>query len=181
MPREPLEDSKAFISEVCWHYYINGLTQADVARNMGATRLRVNQAIQKAKASGMVQIEIGSPFIIRLEIQQRLEHKLGIKQALVVPVDRKHYNYVASVGAALAHFLTNALKTENWKKVGVTWGVTLQKTLETLPYQKYPDLEILAFIGGLATGSSFNSFSIASGFAEVFKANYSHFVAPIPI
>ena len=54
LTRELQEDSKAFISEVCWHYYINGLTQADVARNMGATRLRVNQAIQKAKASGMV-------------------------------------------------------------------------------------------------------------------------------
>ena len=82
MPREPQKDSKAFISEICWHYYINGLTQADVARNMGVTRLRVNQAIQKAKASGMVQIEVGSPFIIRLEIQQRLEQKLGIKKAL---------------------------------------------------------------------------------------------------
>ncbi|MDP7332637.1 MAG: sugar-binding domain-containing protein [SAR324 cluster bacterium] len=179
MPREPQKDSKAFISEICWHYYINGLTQADVARNMGVTRLRVNQAIQKAKASGMVQIEVGSPFIIRLEIQQRLEQKLGIKKALVVPGDRKQYDNLAPVGAALAHFLTNALKTEDWGKIGVTWGSTLRKTLETLKYQKYPELEFLSFNGGLATGSSFNSFSIASGFAEVLNANYSHFVAPI--
>jgi len=69
LTRELQEDSKAFISEVCWHYYINGLTQADVARMMGVTRLRVNQAIQKSKASGIVQIEVGSPFIVRLEIQ----------------------------------------------------------------------------------------------------------------
>ena len=145
----------------------------------GATRLRVNQVIQKAKAFGIVQIEVESPFIVRLEIQQRLEQKLEIKKVLVVPVDRKQNDNLASLGAALAHFLTNALRTEDWKKIGVTWGGTLQKTLEPLSYQKYPDLEILAFIGGLATGSSFNSFSIASGFAEVFNANYSHFLAPI--
>ena len=179
MTRELQEDSKAFISEVCWHYYINGLTQADVARMMGVTRLRVNQAIQKSKASGIVQIEVASPFIVRLEIQQRLEQNFGVKKALVVPADRRRYDNLATVGAALAHFLTNALRTEDWKKIGVTWGGTLQKTLETLSYQKYPDLEILAFIGGLATGSSFNSFSITPGFAEVFNANYSHFVAPI--
>ena len=42
---------------------------------MGETSLRVNQVIQKAKASGMVQIQIGSSLIIQLEIQQRLKQK----------------------------------------------------------------------------------------------------------
>ena len=45
--------------------------------------------------------------------------------------------------------------------------------------QKYPDLEISAFNGALANASSSNSFSIASGFAEVLNENYSHLVAPI--
>ena len=117
MPREPQEDSKAFISEVCWHYYINGLTQADVARNMGVTRLRVNQAIQKAKVLGMVQIEVGSPYIVRLEIQQHLEQNLRINKVLIVPVDRKQNDNLTPVGTVLSHLLTNALRTADWKKL----------------------------------------------------------------
>ena len=178
MPREPLEDSEGFVTEVCWRYYVNGQTQAEVARDMGVTRLRVNQAIQKAKSLGLVKIQIESPFVTRLEAQKRLE-QAGVGKALVVPVDHNNYDYHAPVGAALAHYLTTTLKTEPWKRIEVSWGVTLQRAMERLPLHSLPDLEILALMGGTAAGSSFNAFSIASGFAERFDANYSHLVAPI--
>lgn len=179
MPREPLLDGEEFIAEVCWRYYINGQTQAEVARAMGLTRLRVNQAIQKAKAMGMVNIQIRSPFLMRLETQQRLEGQLGVKKALVVPVDRENHDYHGPIGAALAHFLTAALKTESWQRIGVSWGVALQHTIERLPNLDLPEVEILAFMGGTTAGSSFNAFSIASGFADRLGAKYSHLVAPI--
>ncbi|NIZ02883.1 sugar-binding transcriptional regulator [Thalassospira lucentensis] len=179
MPREPIEEGEGFLTEVCWRYYLNGQTQAEVAREMGVTRLRVNQAIQKAKALGLVNIQIESPFLIRLELQRKLEQEFGISKALVVPADTKNYDNHAPVGTALAHYLSTTLKTEPWKKIGVSWGVTLQKALERLPYQELPDLEILALMGGTAAGSSFNAFSIASGFADRFNAQYSHLVAPI--
>ena len=65
-PLEALDDSDAFVSEVCWHYYVNEMTQAQVASLLGVTRLRVNQAIQKAKALGMVKVQIESPFLARV-------------------------------------------------------------------------------------------------------------------
>lgn len=61
MAREKIDDTDAFITEVCWHYYVNNMTQADIARHMNVTRLRVNQAIQRAKALGMVKVQIESP------------------------------------------------------------------------------------------------------------------------
>ncbi|MCC9620431.1 hypothetical protein LPB41_01895 [Thalassospira sp. MA62] len=178
MPREPLEEGEGFITEVCWRYYLNGQTQAEVARDMGVTRLRVNQAIQKAKALGLVKIQIESPFVTRLQLQKNLEDR-GLSKALVVPVDRQNYDNHAPVGAALGHYLSDVLKVEDWKRIGVSWGVTLQRAMERLPLQSLPDLEVLALMGGTAKGSSFNGFSIASGFAERFRANYSHLVAPI--
>ena len=178
MPREALEDGEGFVTEVCWRYYVNGQTQAEVAHDMGATRLRVNQAIQKAKSTGLVKIQIESPFITRLEIQQRLE-QAGVAKAVVVPVDHNNYDNHAPVGAALAHYLSATLKTEPWKRIGVSWGVTLQRAMERMPLHPLPDLEVLALMGGTSAGSSFNAFSIASGFAERFDANYYHLVAPI--
>ena len=121
MPREPIEDGEGFVTEVCWRYYVNGQTQAEVARDMGVTRLRVNQAIQKAKSLGLVKIQIESPFVTRLEAQQRLE-LAGVGKALVVPVDRNNYDNHAPVGAALAHYLSATLKNEPWKRIGVSWG-----------------------------------------------------------
>ena len=39
---------------------------------MGVTRLRVNQAIQRAKSLGMVKVQIESPFLARIELQEEL-------------------------------------------------------------------------------------------------------------
>lgn len=179
MPREMIEDGEAFIAEVCWRYYVNGQTQADIATTMDVTRLRVNQAIQKAKALGMVNIQIESPFVTRIELQHRLETQLGVQKALVVPIDRENYDYHAPIGAALASHLTTLLKSEDWKSIGVSWGVALMETIARLPRLSNPDLEVLAFMGGTTAGSSFNAFSIASGFAEKLGAAYSHLAAPI--
>lgn len=178
MAKELQEDSEAFIAEVCWHYYIHGETQAEVARVMGVTRLRINQAIQKAKAMGMVNIKIESPFITRIELQHRLEDQFGIPKALVVPVEPNSTDYHGPVGAGLAHYLDDVLPTSGWEKIGVSWGVALQSTIERLSNQPIDNLEVLALMGGSTAGSSFNAFSIVSGFADKFDASYSHLVAP---
>jgi DNA-binding transcriptional regulator LsrR (DeoR family) len=173
------DDSEAFVAEACWHYYVNEMTQAEVAALLGATRLRVNQAIRKAKALGMVKIQIESPFLARIELQQALRETLGIRKALVAPAPRDAYDYHVPVGAALASHLSQTLKAKQWKRIGVSWGMTLQSAADRLPRHAIPDLEIVSMIGGAVTGASFNSFGIASGFAERLGSKYSLLAAPI--
>jgi DNA-binding transcriptional regulator LsrR (DeoR family) len=179
MSLEAHDDNDAFVTEVCWHYYVNEMTQAEVATVLGVTRLRVNQAIQRAKSLGMVKVQIESPFMARLELQEQLEAKLGVKKALVTPAHREAYNYHVPVGAALANYLIECLRTRRWKTIGVSWGMTLESAIDRLPRQPLPDLEIVSMIGGTTTGASFNAFGIASGFAERFAASYSLLAAPI--
>lgn len=179
MPREATDDSEAFITEVCWHYFVNELTQAEVAKVMGVTRLRVNQAIQRARASGMVKVQIESPFITRIEEQEALTAALGIDRAVVAPTDPAHYDYHRPVGAALAALITERMRVANWRSLGVSWGLTLDAGIRKLQRQSHPDLEVVSILGGTAQGSTFNSFAIASGFADVLGATYSILTAPI--
>ena len=167
------DENDAFVSEVCWHYYVNEMTQAEVAAALGVTRLRVNQAIQRAKSLGVVKVQIESPFLARLELQQQLQSRLGVKKALVAPAHPEAYDYHVPVGAALASYLIECLRTRPWKTIGVSWGMTLRSAIERLPRQAQPGLEIVSMIGGTTTGASFNTFGIASGFAERFDASYS--------
>ena len=179
MARETIEDSEAFITEVCWHYFVNEMTQADIARDMGVTRLKVNRAIQRAKALGIVKIQINSPFVTRIELQQDLEVALGINRAVISPVNKADYDYHRSVGAALAGLLIERLRATTWKSIGVSWGLTLDSAIRKLPQQAYPDLEVVSILGGTAQGSTFNSFGIASGFAKILGAHYNLLTAPI--
>ncbi|EAU40262.1 putative transcriptional regulator protein [Fulvimarina pelagi HTCC2506] len=179
MVREASDETEAFAADVCWHYYVNGMTQADIAKHLDTTRLRVNQAIQKAKSLGIVKVQIDSPFSARIELQEALRRELGIKRVQIGPARRDKYNYHTAVGAALAAFLSDKIRSRAWKSIGVSWGMTLEAAIQRLLPQTLPDLEIVSMLGGTMQGASFNSFSIASGFAARFGASYSLLAAPI--
>ncbi len=179
MAREANEENDAFVTEICWHYYVNEMTQAEIARLMNVTRLRVNQAIQRAKSLGFVKIHIESPFLPRIEMQEDLKAFLGLKRAIVGPANDAAYDYHRSVGAALAALLTERLASGDWRSLGVSWGLTLDSAIRKLSRQSHPGLEVVSILGGTAKGSTLNSFGIASGFANVLGARYSVLTAPI--
>ena len=174
-----VQDSETFVTEVCWHYYVNEMTQAEVASHLNVTRLRVNQAIQRAKAMGMVKVQIESPFLQRVQLQEDLTSALSLKRAYVAPANKSDYDYHTPVGAALAALLTERLASGDWKSVGVSWGLTVEAATKRLARQSHPDLEIVSILGGTAKGSTFNSFGIASGLAHVLGADFSLLTAPI--
>lgn len=173
------DETEAFLAEVCWHYYVNEMTQQDVARVMGVTRLRVNRALQLARAAGIVRIEIASPFVTRLELQAELCTKLGLKEVICAPADSVDHDYHGPVGAALAHWLAKGLRDGTWKSIGLSWGQTLKSAIQRLPRMSLTDLEIVSMIGGTSQGASFNAFGVASGMADKLGVNYSLFSAPI--
>ena len=108
-----------------------------------------------------------------------LMRELGIKQAIVCPANHSDYEFHRSVGAALAEHLTERLRVAEWKSFGVSWGLTLVSAIRRLQRQSHPDVEVVSILGGTAQGSTFNSFGIASGFADVLGAHYSILTAPI--
>ncbi|ATQ58457.1 sugar-binding transcriptional regulator [Paracoccus yeei] len=179
MPVDPLPEAEPFVAEVCWHYFVNEMTQAEIARHLGVTRLRVNQAIQRARSQGMVKIEIDSPFVPRLALQDGLMQRFGLKRACVAPADPDHYDYHGPVGAALAAFMAERLRTGAWHRLGVSWGMTLQSAIDRLVQESHPDLEIISMIGGTSRGESFNAFGIASTLAGRLGARYSLLAAPV--
>ncbi len=179
MPQVGQDDSEAFVTEVCWHYYVNGKTQAEVAEALGVTRLRVNQAMQRARSLGVVKIQIESPFVTRIDLQEALVARFGLDKALVAPSNREAYDYHLPVGAALASYLVNSPNVEAWRSIGVSWGMTLQSAIRWLPRRSRPEVEIVSMIGGNTTGQAFNSFGIASGFAERLGSKYSVIAAPV--
>ena len=179
MVREPIEDTEAFLVEVCWHYFINEMTQAEIARMLSVTRLRVNQAIQRAKAMGLVKVQIESTFTMRVELQEKLREKLGITRTVIAPAVKNSYEPHQAAGAALAEHLTERLRVANWKSLGVAWGLTIDAAIRRIKKQSRPELEVVSLLGGTARGSSFNSFGVAAGFANALGANYSILTAPI--
>src|ERR671919_686538 len=68
------EDDEQLRVRVAWLYFMEGLTQADIAAKLGITRLRANRLLGEARASGLVSIQV----------KARLSDCVALERALVI-------------------------------------------------------------------------------------------------
>ena len=173
IPEEP------FLSKVAWLYHVCGLTQSEVAKELGTTRLKINKTIRYARRQGMVQIDIASPFTGTYELADHLASRYSLKDAYVGLVAPESNDCHESVGTALAFYLNDLLATKKIKSIGVAWGSSLECSLKTLKPYSGSEMDVVSLMGGVSRGTSINSFGIAANFASILNARYHLFAAPI--
>ena len=68
-------------------YYLDGLTQAEIASRLGVSRPTAGRLIARAKAKGLVRIEVVVPPNMRDDLhadeERELEHRFGLTEAVV--------------------------------------------------------------------------------------------------
>ncbi len=110
-------------------YYLDGLTQAEIASRLGVSRPTAGRLIARAKAKGLVRIEVVVPPDLRDDLhadeERELEHRYGLTEAVVaghgidVGAPGRPAAF-ASVGRAAAALLMRRLSPTD--VLGFTWG-----------------------------------------------------------
>ena len=110
-------------------YYLDGLTQAEIAARLGVSRPTAGRLIARAKARGLVRIEVVVPPTLQdslhAEEERELEVRFGLTEAVVTGhgIDtgaRDRPAAFASVGRAAAALLLRRLSADD--VLGFTWG-----------------------------------------------------------
>ncbi|MBK8286588.1 MAG: winged helix-turn-helix transcriptional regulator [Ahniella sp.] len=80
----PIE-SVRLINTVLTLYYIEGLTQAEIAQRLCLSTAKVNRLLQQAREQGYVNITIRTPFQQLFDLEARLKAVFGLQEAIVIP------------------------------------------------------------------------------------------------
>ncbi len=110
-------------------YYLDGLTQAEIAGRLGVSRPTAGRLIARAKAKGLVRIEVVVPPTLQEDLhaseERELEVKFGLTEAVVTghgtdagPPGRPAF--FAGIGRAAAALLMRRLSPSD--VLGFTWG-----------------------------------------------------------
>jgi DNA-binding transcriptional regulator LsrR (DeoR family) len=166
-------------TRVAWLYFMEGLTQADIAAKLGMTRLRVNRMLVEARASGLVGITLNSQFASCIALERALVAETGLKTAIIIPTPQDPDLIPVLLGQATGDFLSNHLEENKVSGFGVGWGATLRETIRHMRSARYPDLCINSMMGGLTRGQELNTFETASGLANRLGAQCQYLAAPI--
>lgn len=110
-------------------YYLDGLTQAEVAARLGVSRPTAGRLVARAKANGLVRIEVVVPPTHRDDLhadeERELEQRFGLTEAVVtghgvdVGAPGRPAAF-ASVGRAAAALLVRRIAPDD--VLGFTWG-----------------------------------------------------------
>lgn len=162
-----------------WLYFMEGLTQAEIARRLGTTRLRINRMLVDARRNGLVGITLNAEIASCVELERQIVREFELKAAIIVPTPADEAQVPVILGRAAAGFVSRHLANHRVRGLGIGWGNTLREMIRHLGASRYPDLWVSSMMGGLTHGLEFNTFDIASELARRLHSQCQYLVAPI--
>ncbi|MEM8853787.1 MAG: sugar-binding transcriptional regulator [Pseudomonadota bacterium] len=174
-----VDDEERFLTRAAWAYYMEGMTQSEVAEKLGATRLRVNKALADGRRRGLIRITFNTQYAACAEAEAALSERYGLAKTYVAPSPSDQRDVQVMVGAALGHLLSEVLSEPHVKLFGMSWGNTLNIATRFVAAIDRPDMEVVSVMGGLTRGSDTNAFEITTRLADLLGAQHSYFPAPL--
>ena len=133
-------------------YYMDGWTQEQIAKKVGVSRPIISRILQKARDSKVVEVYIKDENIHTVELEQQLEKRYGLKDAIVVSTVGLTPDMVKkAVGQAGAYYLSKYLKKRNVNQLGISWGSTLAELVKEYPFERKEQMNIVPLVGGMGT------------------------------
>jgi deoxyribonucleoside regulator len=161
---------------IAWMYYVEGLTQNEIADQLGIGRVTVVRNINEALKRREVKIWIHGGVAECLELEDRLREAFGLKEAIVVPEPSIPTNVNKSLGVAAGMYISESLTDD--MSIGVGWGATLYESLQTLAPRQLENLQVISLLGGIVEARRYNPSEFAWQFSRIVGADCYLLTAP---
>ena len=162
-----------------WLYYVEGMTQEQIARFMNISRAKVIRLLASARDNGIVRIRIEDRASEQIALERQLVAAFGLADAIVVPAPADEAEITTVVGHAAGTYLTDQLK--DGMSVGVGWGATLHMSLKALGGQPCQRLSVVSLLGGMTHSRAVNPSAVARRIADAFGADCYQLTAPVMV
>ncbi len=161
---------------IAWMYYIEGLTQHEIAERLGIGRVTVVRNINEAIKHREVKIWIEGDLAECLALENELKSVFGFVDAVVVPEPTDAAGTTKAIGVAAGMYTTDQL-TDDFV-LGVGWGATLYESLQSLSPKNLKGVEVVSLLGGIVEARRYNPAEFAWQFANTVGADCFLLTAP---
>jgi DNA-binding transcriptional regulator LsrR (DeoR family) len=162
-----------------WLYYVEDMTQEQIARFMNISRAKVIRLLASARDNGIVRIRIEDRASEQIALERQLVAAFGLADAVVVPAPADEADITTVVGHAAGTYLTDQLK--DGMSIGVGWGATLHMSLKALGGQPCQRLSVVSLLGGMTHSRAVNPSAVARRIADAFGADCYQLTAPVMV
>lgn len=129
-----------------WYYYVDNMTQKEIAEQLGISRMRVVKLLSRAKDEGIVQFKINRNAEVRVGLEDALRNRFHLKDVFIVPSTKENINDNIAKGAA--QYLED--KIEEDALINFGYGDTISRTINHLIYTSDKPISLVTLSGGVS-------------------------------
>lgn len=172
-------ERQALLAQIAELYYMQNMSQADIAQRFGFSRSKVSRLITESRESGTVQIRINHPVRRDSALESRLARAFKLQDAYVLQTSL--YNEaqsLRSLGRLGATYLNEHLTPNS--TLGISWGTAIYEVAQALRQRNYPSLRIVQIIGSVGYGDpAVDGPELARNIATLFSGKYFTLNSPV--
>jgi DNA-binding transcriptional regulator LsrR (DeoR family) len=141
-------DRSKLLYKIAKAYYEDGLTQGQIGKRLGLSRIKVSRLLQQARVEKLVQINIVSPDQSNADLERELEAQYGLDEAVIVsPTSHDKATILREIGHATVDCLLRSIQGN--EVLSLSWGSTLLSVVAALPRKSWPEMKVVQIMGGL--------------------------------
>ena len=151
-------------------YYEDGLTQKQIGKRFGVSRIKVSRLLRQARQQKIVNIHITPVDDVNIDLERALCQKYGLDEVIAVPVKNgQAVDFYHELGVAAADTLQRSL--QNKEVIAITWGRTLKAVVNNLPVMTKPEIQVVQALGGINSPDvEINGSELARKLAQIIGA-----------
>lgn len=142
------DNKKRRLAEIAYMYYIDGMSQNEIAREYSISRSMVSTMLSEARAKGIVKIQIEDADLYCFDLQKKMEKIFGIKKVIIVPrLSKQESNLLYQLADGCIDYLNQVI--EDNMTIAVSWGRTLYQIANRIRSKGKSNLTISPLVGGI--------------------------------
>ena len=147
----PHDGQVRLMTKIARMYHERGARQSEIAEALSISQAKVSRLLKRAEAVGIVRTTVTVAPGVYAELEERLEDRFGLTEAVVVDVgpDADEAETLASIGAGAAAYLEATLGGGD--RIGVSsWSQTVLAMVDRLrPFTTRGATEVVQLLGGV--------------------------------
>jgi len=144
----PTYDNVRLMNNVLNLYYLEGLTQTEIAERLDLSTPKVNRLLQQARELGYVTYNIKTPFQHLFDLEGRLKAVFGLDEAIVIPaVGDTSSSMLNALGSVAAEFLLEHLRDGD--VLAITPGTTVQAVVQSIDATRPYKVKVVPVLGAI--------------------------------
>jgi DNA-binding transcriptional regulator LsrR (DeoR family) len=165
--------------KTAWLYYVEGLTQEQIAEKLGVNRVKVMRTLAACQAEGIVVTTINAQTADQIALERELEARWKLNAAVVVPTPSADEHLEKAIGHAIAAYLGDNMRDGMTLAIG--GGATLHASLAFLERRQLRDAAVVALVGSLPHSQWINPSIVAAKVADVYGIDSYQLPAPVVV